>query len=146
MLPTADIRSFRSSLDSWVPKTQLGKLVKEGKEKSLDSILEKGKKILEPEIVDSTIEVSSDLILIGQAKGKFGGGKRRAWRQTQKKTKEGNVVTFSAFAVIGDRKGHLGLGFGKSKETLPLFDAGVQGCSRAIQQVSWRFQEYVKPI
>ena len=83
-------------------------------------------KILEPEIVDSLIKVESELLFAGQAKGKFGGGKRRAWRQSQKKTKEGNVVTFSAFAVIGDKKGHIGLGFGKAKETLPAREKAIR--------------------
>ena len=77
------------------------------------------KKIMEPEIVDLLIKLETDLLLIGQAKGKFGGGKRRAWRQTQKKTMEGNVVSFSCMAVVGDKKGHIGIGSGKAKETLP---------------------------
>jgi len=107
------------ALDSWVPKTQLGRLVREGKEKSIDNILENHKKILEPEVVDLLLKLESDLLLIGQAKGKFGGGKRRAWRQTQKKTMEGNIVTFSCMAIVGDKKGHVGVGLGKAKETLP---------------------------
>src|SRR3989344_4868467 len=82
------------SLDSWKPRTKLGLAVKARKEKDLDKILLSGKKILEPEILDFLISIETDLISIGQAKGKFGGGKRRAWRQTQKKTKEGNVLTF----------------------------------------------------
>lgn len=106
-------------LDSWIPKTVLGKAVKAGQEKDLDKILSSKRKILEPEIMDSLVRLESDLLLIGQAKGKFGGGKRRAWRQTQKKTMEGNVVTFSAMAVAGDKKGHVGIGYGKAKETLP---------------------------
>ncbi len=107
------------ALASWVPKTQIGKDVKGGKEKNIDDILDDGKKILEPEIVDLLLSLENDLILIGQAKGKFGGGKRRAWRQTQKKTKEGNVLTFSAMAIVGDKNGHVGVGYGKAKETLP---------------------------
>lgn len=107
------------ALDAWIPKTALGRAVKAGQEKDLDKILASGRKILEPEVVDSLIRLESDLLLVGQAKGKFGGGKRRAWRQTQKKTMEGNVVTFSAMAVVGDKKGHVGIGYGKSKETLP---------------------------
>ncbi|MBS3089420.1 30S ribosomal protein S5 [Candidatus Pacearchaeota archaeon] len=107
------------TIDAWIPKTALGKLVKGGKVKDIDSILDSHRKILEPEIVDSLLNLESDLLLVGQAKGKFGGGKRRAWRQTQKKTMEGNVVTFSSMAVVGDRKGHIGIGYGKSKETLP---------------------------
>ena len=113
-------------LSSWVPKTKLGKEVKSGKIKNIDEILNKKLKILEPEIIDSLIEVKSDLILIGQSKGKFGGGKRRAWRQTQRKTKEGNVPTFSAFAVVGDENGHVGIGMGKATETLPARDKAIR--------------------
>ncbi len=109
----------REKIHSWKPKTALGRLVKEGKEKNIDHILEHHKKILEPEIVDSLINTETDLLLIGQAKGKFGGGKRRAWRQTQKKTMEGNVITFSCMAVAGDKNGHVGIGYGRAKETLP---------------------------
>lgn len=109
----------RDKLDSWVPKTKLGEIVKSGKIKDIDEILDKNLKILEPEIVDSLIRVESDLLFAGQSKGKFGGGKRRAWRQSQKKTKEGNIITFSALAIVGDKNGHVGLGIGKAKETLP---------------------------
>lgn len=108
-----------SALDAWKPKTEIGREVKEGKEKDIDHILANRRKILEPEIVDSLLHLESDLLSIGQAKGKFGGGKRRAWRQTQRKTMEGNVLSFSAMAVVGDKNGHVGIGMGKAKETLP---------------------------
>ena len=107
------------ALNEWAPKTRLGKDVLSGKETKIDEILSERKKILEPEIVDKLLPIETDLILIGQAKGKFGGGKRRAWRQTQKKTKEGNILSFSCMAVVGDRAGHIGVGFGRAKETLP---------------------------
>ena len=107
------------ALENWVPKTKIGKLVKEGKEKDFDHILETQKTILEPQVADYLLHLEKDLLLIGQAKGKIGGGKRRAWRQTQRKTMEGNVATFSCMAVVGDKRGHVGIGYGKSKETLP---------------------------
>jgi len=113
-------------LTGWTPKTKLGLDVKEGRVKNLDDILDKGKKILEEQIVDTLTNVQSDLVAIGQSKGKFGGGKRRAWRQTQRKTEEGNVMTFSAMAVVGDEKGHLGIGTGKAKETLPARDKAIR--------------------
>ncbi|MFH1326532.1 MAG: 30S ribosomal protein S5 [archaeon] len=113
-------------LQEWIPKTKLGIEVKNGKITNIDNILEKDRKILEPEIIDSLINVKSDLISVGQAKGKFGGGKRRAWRQTQRKTKEGNVPTFSTMAVIGDENGHVGIGTGKAKETLPARDKSIR--------------------
>ena len=106
-------------IEAWNPKTKLGEEVKSGKIKNIDEILDNKRKILESEIVDSLVNLKSDLISIGQSKGKFGGGKRRAWRQTQRKTKQANVPTFSAMAVIGDEKGHVGVGSGKSMETLP---------------------------
>lgn len=113
-------------LSSWTPKTKLGREVKEGKIKNIDEILDGKQKILEEQIVDSLLDVKSDLISIGQSKGKFGGGKRRAWRQTQRKTQEGNVPTFSTMAVIGDENGHVGIGDGKSKETLPARDKALR--------------------
>ncbi len=112
--------------ETWEPKTKLGRDVKDEKIKNIDEILDENKKILEEQIVDYLLELKSDLILIGQAKGKFGGGKRRAWRQTQRKTQEGNVLTFSSMAVVGDENGHVGIGIGKAKETLPARDKAIR--------------------
>ena len=92
-------------LEDWKPKTKLGKLVKDKKITDIDEALKH--KILEAEIVDSLLNLNSEILNIGQAKGKFGGGKRRAWRQTQRKTKEGNVPTFSCMCVIGDGNGYV---------------------------------------
>jgi len=108
------------NLDTWTPKTELGKKVKAGEITNIDTILEAGKKILEFQIVDTLFpNLESDLLMIGQSKGKFGGGKRRAFRQTQKKTKEGNKPKFTTYAVIGNKEGYVGLGDGKAKETVP---------------------------
>lgn len=112
-------------LKSWHPKTKIGLLVKEGKIKDIDEILEKYK-ILEEEIVDSLLELKSELLNAGQSKGKFGGGKRRTWRQTQRKTAEGNIPTFSCVAVVGDEKGYVGIGLGKAKETLPAREKAIR--------------------
>lgn len=110
----------------WVPKTQLGRDVLSGKIKTLDEVLDSGVKILEDEIVDYLLNVRVELLNIGQAKGKFGGGKRRGWRQTQKKTEEGNKLTFSVMAVVGDEDGHVGLGFGRASETFPAKEKAIR--------------------
>jgi len=125
-----------SALAAWAPKTKLGKEVKEKKIKNIDEILDAKKKILEEQIVDSLINVQSDLLFIGQSKGKFGGGKRRAWKQTQRKTKEGNVATFATLAVIGDEKGHVGIGIGRAKETLPARDKAIRQAKLGIIKVT----------
>jgi len=111
---------------SWVPKTKLGKEVKEKKIKNIDDILNSKRKILEEQIVDSLLNLKTDLISIGQSKGKFGGGKRRAWKQTQRKTKEGNIPKFATLAVVGDENGHIGISMGKAKETLPARDKAIR--------------------
>jgi small subunit ribosomal protein S5 len=133
--PKEEEKEIKQEILSWVPKTKLGKEVKEKKIKNIDEILDSGRKILEEEIVDSLIDVKSDLISIGQSKGKFGGGKRRAWRQTQRKTKEGNIPTFSTLAVIGDENGHVGIGVGRAKETLPARDKAIRKAKLEIIKV-----------
>nr|QBM01243.1 30S ribosomal protein S5 [uncultured archaeon] len=119
-------KTREEEIAAWAPKTKLGKEVKGGKIKDIDEILDSNRKILEKEIVDSLLNLKSDLIFIGQSKGKFGGGKRRAWKQTQRKTKEGNIPTFSTLAVVGDENGHIGIGMGKAKETLPARDKAMR--------------------
>ena len=128
-------RNDEVDITGWEPKTKLGRDVKDGKIKDLDEILENNLKILESEIVDTLINVKSELINIGQAKGKFGGGKRRIWRQTQRKTKAKNIPTFSTLAVIGDEKSHVGIGSGKSMETLPAREKAVRKAKLEIFKV-----------
>jgi len=122
----AILKEKTDALIAWEPKTKLGDEVRNKKIKDIDEILDSNRKILEDQIVDLLLKIKTDLIAIGQAKGKFGGGKRRAWRQTQRKTKEGNVATFSTMAVIGDEEGHVGIGVGKAKETLPARDKATR--------------------
>lgn len=114
--------SFTKEFDvqAWQPKTSLGKQVKAGKIKKIDEILDKGLRIMEPEIVDALVSnLEVELINVGQSKGKFGGGKRSIWRQTQKKTKEGNKPSFGATVIIGNKDGYVGLGNSKARETVP---------------------------
>ena len=126
-------QAHEKHLESWVPKTKLGKLVKAGKIKDVDEALKY--KILEPEILDLLLKLDSEILNIGQAKGKFGGGKRRAWRQTQKKTAEGNVPTFSCMCVVGNKDGYIGLGYGRAKETLPAREKALRKAKLNIMKI-----------
>jgi len=123
-------------LANWIPRTQLGKEVMDGKIKDIDLIFEKNLRILEPEIIDFLVQgIESNLVNIGQAKGKFGGGKRRPWRQTQRKTKEGNVPTFACMTIVGDKKGHVGVGFGRAKETVPAKQKALRNAKQNLMLV-----------
>ncbi|MDP1728872.1 MAG: 30S ribosomal protein S5 [archaeon] len=115
------------SLELWVPKTELGKRVKSGEINNIDDILNSGIKILEPEIVDKLLPgLAVDLLEVGQSKGKFGGGKASIWKQTQKKTCEGSRTNFLACAVIGNKDGYVGLGYGSAKETVPAREKAIR--------------------
>lgn len=110
----------KTDLDTWKPKTALGKKVKAGEIKDISEVIGKGYKILEEQIVDKLLQnLETDLLAIGQSKGKFGGGKRSIWKQTQKKSSEGNKPKFATLVVAGNRNGYIGVGYGKAKETMP---------------------------
>ena len=127
-------KTEEEALSSWAPKTRVGKLVKNKELTDIDQILDRYR-ILEPEVVDSLLKLKDDLLLIGQSKGKFGGGKRRAWKQTQRKTKEGNIPKFSTLAVVGDENGHIGVSMGKAKETLPARDKAIRKAKLNIMKI-----------
>lgn len=111
----------------WKPRTSLGLQVKNKEIADIDKILDEGRTILEPEIVDTLIpDLEAELLLIGQAKGKFGGGQRRIFKNTQKKTREGNKPKFTVMAVVGDKNGHIGIGTGSSKETVPAREKALR--------------------
>ena len=117
-----DNRNRRKPVEQveWVPRTELGRKVKSGEVKDIDEILNKSIRIKEAPIVDHLIpNIETDFIQIGQSKGKFGGGKRKLSWVTQKKTAEGSAIKFSSMAVIGNKAGIIGIGIGKSGESVP---------------------------
>lgn len=112
---------------AWTPKTALGRLVKNGEIKNVVDALSTGEIIMESEIIDILLPgIESDMLWIGQSRGKFGGGQRRLFKQTQKKTPEGNKPSFGTLAVVGNRDGIVGLGYGKSKDTVPAREKALR--------------------
>jgi len=119
--------STEKKITDWKPRTGIGVKVKNKEILNIDEIIDFGRPILEPEICETLLpNTEVELLLIGQSKGKFGGGQRRVFRQTQKKTMEGNKPKFSTLAVIGDKAGHIGIGYGKSKETVPAREKAIR--------------------
>ncbi|MEK6874838.1 MAG: 30S ribosomal protein S5 [Nanoarchaeota archaeon] len=124
-------------LSSWTPKTTIGKEVKAGNITQIDYLLDNNIPILEEQIVDALLpNLETDLLLIGQSKGKFGGGQRRVFRQTQRKTSEGNKPSFATVAIVGNLNGYVGAGYGKSRETVPAREKSLRNAKLRIFKIS----------
>lgn len=117
-------------------KTKLGSLIAAGQITSLKEIFAKGEKIKEPAIVDALVpNLINEFILIGQSRGKFGGGKRKDIKQTQKKTAEGNKPHFSATAIVGNGNGYVGVGLGKAKESVLAREKAIKNAKINIIEI-----------
>jgi len=123
-------------IENWKPKTVLGLKVKNKEIDDFEYILDNSLKILEHQIVDILVtDISTELLLVGQSKGKFGGGQRRVFRQTQKKTREGNKPRFGTLAIVGNENGYVGIGYGKSKETVPAREKALRNAKLGIIKI-----------
>lgn len=123
-------------MENWHPKTEIGKKIKKGEIVDINEMLDNGYSILESEIVDALIpNLQTDLLEIGQSKGKFGGGKSSIWKQTQKKSKEGNKPSFSTIAVVGNADGYVGIGKGKAKETVPAREKAIRKAKLSLTKI-----------
>jgi small subunit ribosomal protein S5 len=97
--------------EQWTPKTELGKLVQEGKITSLDEAYERGMKIREPQIVDMLLpRITEEVVTIDLV---------------QKQTDAGERNRYRVLVVVGDEEGHVGLGVGKARQVRDAIEKGV---------------------
>jgi small subunit ribosomal protein S5 len=106
-----------SSLDNWVPRTKIGKDVFSGKITSIDEVLALGMPLREPEIIDKFVpDIKNEVILIGGRTGKGGGIQRIPVKITAKMHRSGRRLSTSAFVVVGNENGIVGIGKGNALE------------------------------
>ncbi|BBL45888.1 30S ribosomal protein S5 [Nanobdella aerobiophila] len=107
------IDNTNNDLDSWNPKTKLGKLVKEGKITSIEQVFSQGYKILEPEVVDILLpNLKYNYIKLSLSRGKY--RRPKLVKMVQRKTAEGNKTSWVSIAAVGNENGYIGVGVGKS--------------------------------
>ncbi len=117
----------------WVPKTELGKRVFEGKITDMQDIFNSGEKVLEPEIIDRLLpELENELILIGGSPGKGGGKRRTPARRTARMHKSGRRYRTSSLVVVGNRNGYVGIGIGKGMELRAAINKAVEQAKKSL--------------
>lgn len=107
--------------EEFIPKTQLGQLVKDGKITDIDEIFDKGLPIMELGIIDTLLpdleEEVMDVNLV------------------QRMHKSGRKVNFRVIVAVGNKNGYIGLGQGKAKEVGPAIRKAVDNAKFNIIKV-----------
>ncbi len=101
----------RFNIEAWAPKTQLGKDVKEHRVTSMNQVFNEGRSIQESEVIDALLpDLKNEIIEI---------------INVQRMTKNNRKMKFRATAVVGDGKGHIGVGAGKDVEVKAAIDSAI---------------------
>jgi len=95
-------RETSRTLEQWVPRTQLGKMIQEGRITSIEEVFVGGLQLREPQIVDALLpDLQEEVININLV---------------QKQTDAGEKSRFKAIVAVGNRDGYIGLGAGKASQ------------------------------
>jgi small subunit ribosomal protein S5 len=88
-----------SQFENWIPRTRLGKMVKDGDITSIDEIFKQNARIQDLEVVDMLLPGLEETIL--------------DVRRVQRQTDAGRKTAFQAIAAVGNRNGIVGVAQGK---------------------------------
>jgi small subunit ribosomal protein S5 len=95
-------RESSQTLEQWVPRTRLGKMIQEGRVTSIDEVFVGGLPVKEPQIIDALLpDLQEEVININLV---------------QKQTDAGEKSRFRAIVAVGNRDGYVGLGSGKASQ------------------------------
>ena len=109
------------NMEEWEPKTNLGRMVKEGIITDIDEIFEKGLPIMELEIVDALVpELDEEVMDVNLV---------------QRMHKSGRKVNFRVIVAVGNKNGYVGLGQGKAREVGPAIRKAVDDAKYNIIKV-----------
>ena len=103
-LRARDLEEREKALSEWVPKTELGKLVKTGKVTSIDHIYDNNLKVREAEIIDTLLSLED--IVVDVAK-------------TTRVVRAGRKFSYRAAVITGNKDGYIGIGTAKDVDRFP---------------------------
>ncbi len=99
------------NIEAWQPRTELGRDVKSRRVTSIEQVFHEGRRIEEPEIIDALLpDLNNEIIEIASV---------------QRMTKNNRKMKFRATAVVGDGKGHVGVGSGKNSEAKAAIESAI---------------------
>ncbi|MDE1825468.1 MAG: 30S ribosomal protein S5 [Candidatus Micrarchaeota archaeon] len=109
--------------ESWTPRTKIGEMVKAGQIVGIEQIFEGGKPIKEVEIIDMLFpDLETKVLEVASV---------------QRMTKNSRKPKYRATVVVGDGKGHVGLGSGKDVEVKPAIDSAIKDAKKNMISVSF---------
>ncbi|HDM60288.1 MAG TPA: 30S ribosomal protein S5 [Archaeoglobus veneficus] len=108
-------------IEEWTPRTRLGKLVADGKIKTIDEAIASGLPLKEPEIVDILLPELEDEVL--------------EIAMVQRMTDSGRRTKFRVTAVVGNRDGYVGVGVGKASQVAPAIQKAINNAKINIFKV-----------
>ncbi len=107
--------------EAWEPKTSVGKRVKLHEVTSIEQIFHEGKRIEEVEIVEALLpELKNEVIEI---------------ISVQRMTKNNRKQKYRATVIVGDGKGHVGVGAGKDVEVKAAIDSAIKNAKINIMPI-----------
>jgi len=111
-IPRAEEGESRRDLTNWVPKTDLGRKVRDGEIATIHDLLSLCIPIKEVEIIDKLLpELTEDIINVGRV---------------QRVTDSGRRTRFKVVMVVGNKDGYVGMGQAKGKESGPTIRKAIE--------------------
>lgn len=111
-------REDSAAKENWVPRTELGRKVASGEITTLEQVIKSGKKILEPQIIDSLVpDLKDEVLSIGS---------------TQRMTACGRKMMMRAVVVMGNYNGVIAVGVGKAPETRDAIAEAIRDAKKHV--------------
>jgi len=99
------------SIEEWIPRTEVGRMVKEGAITSIEQIFEQNLPVMEVEIIDVLLpDLKHEVLNINLV---------------QRQTDAGEVSQFQALVVVGNEDGYVGVGIGKAKQVRQAIEKAI---------------------